>query len=467
MFGYRITLSLISVSAALAGLLFGFDTGVISGAILFINQQFSLSPLQTEIIIGAVLFGALIGAISSGRLTDSFGRKNLLIISAVLFVIGTIFSALAESPTPLICGRFLLGLAIGNSSFSAPLYLSEISEREHRGFMVGLYQLAITLGILLSYIVNYYYSHLGLWRYMLGFGLLPASLLLISLYFLPESPRFLMSKGRLQQAKEVLFAIRKPEHVESELYAIELTLREEKNTFSPFSNKPFRQVLFVGMILAALQQVTGINTIIYYAPTILKSAGFQTSQAFLSTLLIGVVNVLVSIICLPLIDSLGRRKLLLSGLIGMLASLLLLGLSVKLQVAHPGLKPVMAISMMLYITSFAYSLGPITFVLISEIFPLCIRGQSMSIAISCNWLANLVVAATFLSLVNTLGLTSAFYFYALMCLGAISFVYFYVPETKGVSLEKLENNLSSGIPIRHLGESHYEGSPISGEQHAS
>lgn len=466
MSGQKLTLSLVSMSAALAGILFGFDTGVISGAIIFIKQQFYLSALQTELIVGAVLLGALIGAISSGRLTDRYGRKKLLILSALLFVIGTLLSALAANTNALVAGRLILGLAIGNSSFSAPLYLSEISQKEHRGFMVGLYQLAITVGILLSYIVNYHYAQHELWRYMLGFGLIPASLLLFFLTFLPESPRFLIKAGLVQQAKAVLSSIRPAHQVDSELYAIELTAKEEAKTQSPFSKKPYRQILYTGMTLAAMQQLTGINTIIYYAPTILKLAHFQTSQAFLSTLLIGVVNVIVSIIVLPLIDSLGRRKLLLSGLIGMMVSLLLLGVSVKLQAAHPGLRPVMAISMMLYITSFAYSLGPITFVLISEIFPLSIRGQSMSIAISCNWLTNLIVAATFLSLVNWLGLTHTFYFYALTCLGAISFVYFYIPETKGVSLEQLENNLTSGVAIRQLGNACLD-TQTSGEQHAT
>lgn len=467
MLRHQLTLYLMSFSAAIAGLLFGFDTGVISGAIIFINKQFHLTPFQTECVISAVLLGALIGAISSGRLTDIYGRKKSLCASAILFVAGTVFSFLAHSPLLLMFGRFLLGLAIGNSSFSTPLYLSEISQKDKRGFIVGLYQLAITLGILLSYMVNYYYAQEGLWRYMLGFGLIPSSLLLFTLYLLPESPRFLMSQGKNNEAKAVLASIREKDKVESELYTIELTIAEESKTKSPFSIKPFRQVLLIGMGLAALQQLTGINTIIYYAPTILQTAGFHTSQAFLSTLLIGVVNVLVSIISLPLIDSIGRRKLLLSGLIGMMVSLLLLGLSVKLQASHPHLKPVMAISMMLYITSFAYSLGPMTFVIISEIFPLVIRGQSMSLAISANWLSNLLVAITFLSLIKWLGLTDTFYFYAFMCLAAISFVYWFIPETKGVSLEQLENNLMSGMPIRELGIPCNDTTNSPGEQHAT
>ncbi len=463
----HLSMIVISLLAALSGLLFGFDTGVISGAILFINQNFSLLPSQTEWVISVVLLGALFGAVSSGRLTDRYGRKRLLMWSSLLFILGTLISSLATNILTLECGRFLLGLAIGNSSFTTPLYLAEISQKEKRGFMVALYQLAITIGILLSYFVNLYYAPIGAWRMMLGFGIIPASLLLISLFFVPESPRYLLSMGFLDKAKAVLCKLRSSHEVEQELYNISLVKNDHDNWKTLIFDKHFRRVLTVGITLASLQQITGINTIIYYAPTIFKLSDFSTHNAFLATLLVGLVNMLVSIIVLPLVDTLGRRKLLMSGLSGMMISLMLLGLSVSFSTTHPHLKPLMPISMMLYIACFAFSLGPMTFVLISEIFPLAIRGFSMSLAIGANWLSNMLVAITFLSLIQAVGLTNTFYFYAACCLVALSFVYFFVPETKGVSLEKIENNLFSGVQMSRIGLDIEHPKNTLGETHAA
>lgn len=445
-------MSLIGLVAAMAGLLFGFDTGVISGAILFINHHFALTAIQTEMVVASVLLGAFLGAISCGRLCDLIGRKRILLITALTFIIGTLVSGFAMQVSQLMLGRFILGVAIGIASFSAPLYLSELSVKEYRGFMVTLYHLALTLGIFASYLIDYHYEPGGQWRLMLLSGIYPALLMFCGVLFLPESPRFLCQKGQIDRARAILKALRKPEAVESEITEITNSKREDSQFSDIVRDKNLRRVLVVGMSLATLQQVTGINTIIYYAPTIFTLSGFDNHYAIYLTLFIGGLNALVNFLILPLVDKLGRRKLLICGLTGMAVSLMLLGLVISLKANHPSLSPLIGFSMMCYIASFSASLGPITFVVTSEIFPLNIRGVGMSLSMSCNWFCNMLVAMTFLTLIQFFGMTHTFYFYAMMCFVALSFVYYFVPETKGVSLENIESNLYNGLPTRQLGQ---------------
>lgn len=441
----------ISVFAALAGLLFGYDTGIISGAILFIKKDFSLSPFQEELVISAVLFGALIGSALSGRVIDLFGRRKVLQFTAVTFIIGSLATAYAANVDILIIGRIILGVAIGVGSFTAPLYLAEIAPQKIRGMLVSLNQLAITVGILFSYLVNYYFAAQGRWSWMLGLGVVPATILLVGTFFLPESPRWMLLKGWEEKARHVLQRIRVGNNIEEEFNQIKQTVEMEKGTHRLLFAKWVRPILIISLGLSFFQQVTGINTIIYYAPTILQLAGFQQAGgAILATIGIGVVNVLFTIIALPLLDRWGRKPLLYMGLSGMFLGLTALGFAFH----YPhlvALRWVAVASMVVYIASFAMSLGPIMWLIISEIFPLNIRGVGASLAIAVSWAFNMFVALTFLSLIQAIGPGHTFWLYASLCILGGFFVYFLVPETKNCSLEHIEQNLRAGRPSRELG----------------
>jgi len=441
----------ISACAALAGLIFGYDTGIISGAVLFIEKDFSLSSFQIEMVVSAVLLGALIGSGCGGRLADRFGRRKVLLFTAVTFVIGSLSSAIAPNTDALIVSRIILGLAIGVGSFTAPLYLAEIAPRDIRGMLVSLNQLAITVGIVFSYLVSYYFSAHGRWPWMLGVGVVPASILFLGAMFLPESPRWMVLRGLDQKAHATLQHLRAGEKIDKEFSEIQKTVKMEKGTHRLLFEKWVRPILFISLGLSFFQQVTGINTIIYYAPTILEIAGFQQARgAILATLGIGIINVLFTVISLPLIDRWGRRPLLLIGLAGMFSSLAVMGIAFY----YPGfsaLRWVTVGSMIVYIASFATSLGPIMWLMISEIFPLSIRGVGSSLAISASWGFNMLVSLTFLTLMQFMGPSRIFWLYAILCILGWLFVYFIVPETKDCSLEKIEENLRLGHPSRELG----------------
>jgi len=443
----------IAAIAALAGLLFGYDTGVISGAILFIKDQFALSPLLEGMVVSAVLLGAVIGAASSGQLSDRFGRRRVLIATAIIFTLGSIGTAMAPTVTFLIMGRVVLGLAIGVASFVAPLYISEISPIHIRGALVSLNQLAITCGIVLSYVIDYSFAGGQSWRWMFAIGVFPAVTLWIGMIFLPPSPRWLMSRSLADKAREVLSRVRGTSDVREELTAIQATLREEtggwKELFQPWLRLP----LFIGLILGLFQQITGINVVIYYAPTIFEFAGFTSAAvAILATAGVGIVNVLMTIVAIKLVDRVGRRPLLAVGLIGMTISLSVLGFAFSLPALTEALKWIAVGSLMLYVASFAISLGPIFWLIIAEIYPLKIRGRAMSLATMFSWICNLAVALTFLILIQKLGRAGTFWMYGAICIAGWFFCYFFVPETKGRSLEEIEEHWHSGKSPRELGK---------------
>ena len=446
----------ITAIAALAGILFGYDTGVVSGAILFINDEFQLSAHTNGIVVSAVLFGALVGAMSSGRLADQWGRKKLLIADAIIFIFGTIATAVASSISEIVAGRIVVGIAIGVASYVAPLYISEIAPAKYRGALVSLNQLAITLGILLSYVVDYHFAQYGAWRYMFAAGVIPAFGFFIGLLYLPDSPRWIASRGDITTSFNILQRIHGTAQLaKQELVAIQESLRKQDQSwralFSPF----IRSTLTIGVGLAILQQVTGINTIIYYAPTIFKMAGFETaSSAILATMSVGVTFVIFTLVALPLIDTLGRRPLLLIGLTGMAGSLLLLAWAFHFSTPLPSLKWVTILGMLLYIACFAFSLGPIMWLMIAEIYPLKVRGLGSSLATAANWGSNMIVAYTFLSLVSALGASGAFFLYFVISLFGIAFIYFLVPETKSITLEQIEMRLQAGLSFRKLGLCH-------------
>lgn len=437
--------------AALGGFLFGFDTGVISGAILFIAKEFHLSAFTNGLVVSAALFGALLGAISSGRVTDYLGRRRLLLILGFIFIFGTLLTALASTVFWLIIGRVIVGFAIGISSFTVPLYIAELAPAQYRGALVSLNQLALTIGILISYFVDVFFAREAAWRWMFVLGVIPAIALLIGMIFLPESPRWLMLKGFTEKARHVLQRIRTGS-VEAEIAGIQTLLREEKGDWHMLLRPWLRPALIIGFGMAFLQQATGINTIIYYAPTVLEIAGFHHAVgAILATAGVGLVNVLFTAIALPLLDSMGRRPLTLVGLAGMAIGLGALSFSFHAAATSTWLKWLALASMILYIACFAFSLGVVVWLFISEIFPLRIRGLATSLAIAATWGINMIVALTFLTLINKFGASGTFLIYCLVCIAGWLFVYFMVPETKNISLEKIAMNLLAGKKGRELG----------------
>jgi len=437
--------------AAMAGLLFGYDTGVISGAILFIKDQFALTAGVEEMVVSAVLLGAIAGAAISGQLADRFGRRRIIIVTAVIFIIGSTASALAPSIGFLIASRVIIGIAIGIASLTAPLYISEISPAKMRGALVSLNQLAITCGIVLSYIVDYSFAGDKDWRLMFLMGVIPAVILGVGMLFLPASPRWLMSRSLMDKAEGVLKRIRNTDDVQEEAAAIKETLSEETGGWKELFQSWVRLPLIIGIGIASIQAVTGINVVIYYAPTIFGFAGFASaSSAILATTGVGIVNVLMTIVSIKLIDKVGRRPLLIAGLIGMVVSLSALGLTFYLPTLSGIMKGVAVGSLALYIASFAVSLGPIAWLLIAEVYPLKIRGRAMSIATMANWGCNLLVAMTFLTLVQKLGRSWTFWTYAAIGVVGWLFCYFLVPETKGHTLEQIEEHWRGGKGPRQL-----------------
>jgi len=448
---YSPILYLTAFIVALGGLLSGFDTGVISGALLFIKDEWNLSDYLQGILVSSTLVGATIGAILNGHLADLFGRKKILIFTAVLFFIGSIFCAAAPDINILILSRFIVGLAIGVVTFATPLYLSEISPEKIRGMLVSLFQLAITMGILFSYLVNAGLSNVQFgWRLMLLFGVFPAVILGIGMAFMSDTPRWLVSKGRVEEAKKVFQKIEPEIDADKEISEIKNVLKNENNNKKFEFKKWMAAPLLLGIGLMFCQQWTGINTIIYYAPTILKIAGFNSnSSAIYATVGIGVVNCLMTFIAIFLSDKTGRKPLLYAGLIGMAVCLFILGSAFQFgEALGASLKWVSLFSSMFYIAFFSFSLGPIILLLVSEIFPLKFRGLGMSISTMSNFLFNFTVTLSFLPLINKISEANTFYLYGIIAIICILYVYFMVPETKGISLETIEKNWQNGVSPR-------------------
>ena len=435
--------ALIAATAALGGLLFGYDTGVISGALLFLRDAFHLSPLMQGVVTSTALLGAAVGAAFAGTLSDRYGRRPLILATALIFVAGSLVSAFATALSVLLAGRLLVGLGIGVSSMLAPLYLAETAPAESRGAMVSLNQLMITTGILVSYLVGYGFASGGEWRWMLGLGALPGLVLAGGMLALPESPRWLAGHGHLADARRALQALRghgeTARQIEAELDGIEDDIAREGTGRgrASLSDPALRMPLVVGVGLAVFQQVTGINTVIYFAPTIFQAAGLSSASAsILATAGVGAVNVAMTLVAIRLVDRVGRRILLLVGLAGMAASLVVLG-GAFLFGAGGALGWITAASLTAYVGFFAVGLGPVFWLLISEIFPTAARGRCMSLATVANWGVNLVVALTFLDLVDGVGRPATFFLYAAFTALAFVFTLRLVPETKGRGLEDM------------------------------
>lgn len=426
--------------AALSGLLFGYDTGVISGALPFMNHQFHLTPLMQGAVVSGVLFGATFSSLASGRVTDRFGRKKIILVSALLFAVGSIATALAPAVGIVIAGRVVLGVAIGIASFVAPLYISEMAPPAIRGALVSLNQLAITIGILLSYLVDYRFTPSGNWPAMVGLGCVPAILLALGILPLPESARWLVLSGNETKAAMVLRKIRNSDDVQGELQEIKGSFSKERGSWRELFAPHLRNSLIIGVGLGLFQQFVGINTIIYYAPMIFSAAGMESnSMKILATAGVGLFNVVMTIVSVLLIDKLGRRTLLIVGNVFMALSLAALSLASFLHISGTPMMWIGLGSTLAFVGAFAISLGPVFWLIIAEIYPLRIRGLAMSLATSVSWLSNMIVSFSFPLALERLGIGSVFAIYCVICLASLLFSWRIVPETKGLSLEQIES----------------------------
>ena len=452
----KITVILLVATAvsAVGGILFGFDTGIISGAILFIQHDWNLSTTEESIATSSVLIGAILGAIFGGYSADRLGRKRSIIAGSGLFVVGT-FIVIASQGLPIfVVGRILIGIAIGLASFIVPMYISELAPERIRGSLVSLNQLFVTFGILVSYGVDNFFSTSGAWRLMFACGLIAGFILLIGMSFMPFSPRWLILKHKQEKTRQTLQKIRGTQDVQSEISEIQETLKTETKRLSQFKSSFLKYPLIVGVGLAIFQQITGVNTIIYYAPTIFQFAGLSSDTAAIAaTTGVGAANLIVTAIALVLVARVGRRPLLLVGIAGMTISLVFLGagfvFATSAQASAVG--TITAISLIAYISFFAIGLGPVFWLLISEIFPLQARGTAMSIATVANWGANFLITLLFLGLVDVLGQSGTFWLFAAIGIIAFLFTLRLDPETKGLTLEQIEDHFKKGKHPRHLG----------------
>lgn len=444
-----ITLILVAITASLGGLLSGFDMGVISGALLYINQTWTLSPLEQGWLVSSAIVGSVIGAAANGVLADIYGRKKIIIATALIFIAGSLMCGYAATAGWLIFSRIIIGIAVGMISFVAPIYLSEIAPEKIRGSLVSLYQLALTAGILLSYLINRIFANTELnWRWMLGSGTVPAVILLTGILFLHDTPRWLISKNRIDEARQVFRRILKKEEVEAHISEIQETLSTSSEKQKVKIKKWMLMPVFIGVGLMFVQICTGINTIIYYTPTIFNLAGFSDNiSAIYATIGIGLVNFLMTFIAIAYIDKFGRKPLLYIGLSGMLISLFIL--SGAFAMGESG-KWLAVASVVIYIASFAMSLGPICWIMVSEIIPLKIRGFAMSAATVANFAFNFIVVLSFLPMLEIFGKAPTFFVFGLITILSLFFVYFFVPETKGISLEKIEKNWHNHIKPRNF-----------------
>ncbi len=433
---------LISVVAALGGLLFGFDTAVISGTINFIQPYFGLSEAGLGWTVSSLLFGCIAGVFLAGKAGDHYGRKKVLMVAALLFFISAVGSASAHSLIFFIVARTLGGIAVGVASILSPMYIAELAPAKYRGTLVSLNQLAIVIGILVAFFSNYLLVDTGEnnWRWMLLVMAAPAVLLFFSLFLVPESPRWLVARGRNDDALQVLVKTSGKKNASAELKEIEETLKnQEESTFSDLLAPKIKPLLYIGIILAVFQQITGINTIMYYAPKIFANVGQSNDSALFQTILIGGTNLLFTLVAMVLIDRLGRKLLIIIGSTGMM--LMLSGLS-ALYFTNQTSGVLVLIFILGYIAFFAASLGPALWVVAAELFPNRLRSKGMSIAIVSLWIACTVVTIVFPIMLEKLSGGITFLIFALICLANLVYVLKYVPETKGKTLEELEKEFA-------------------------
>lgn len=430
--------------ASVGGLLFGYDTAVISGAIGFMKVYYQLSDVMTGWVASCALLGCIIGAMYSGKLSDHIGRKKVLMISALLFTVSSLGTAIAPELWIFVLFRILGGMGIGIASMLSPMYISEMAPAAIRGRLISIFQLGIVTGILVIYFVNAYIAGIhdenwnistG-WRWMFGSGIIPSVIFMVLLLTVPESPRWLASQKRNTEALHILTRINGPVMAGLELESINRSLKDETSfSFSDLKEPGLKRVLIIGILLAVFSQITGINAIMYYAPEIFKATGVGSDSAFIQTILVGVINVIFTFVAIKYVDLWGRKKLLLLGISGMTICLFIVGLAFYTQ--QQGYLVLVAI--LGYIASFAMSLGPLTFVVIAEIFPTKARATAMSVATFFLWAAVFLVSQTFPVLIGSIGNANTFWLYMAIAVIVFLFIWKKVPETKGKTLEEIED----------------------------
>ena len=450
------TLVGVAIVIMLAGVLFGYDQGVISGALDGIKKQFNVSTFLLEVITSWVTLGAMVGALVAGGLADRLGRRMTILMASLLFTAGALIEAFAPGSTILVLGRLIVGFGVGVASVAAPLYAAEMAPARLRGRFVSLYQLAITIGIFIAYLVDFVLSHDNRWRAMLGVSAIPAVLLALAAWPLSDSPRWYMQAGRRADAERSLRKVKGVEDVTTALDTMQASIDEDARSVAGWKTVfalQWRRPLTIGVTLAVLQQLTGINAVIYYANQIFEAAGFisPTSQSLATLWAIGAVNVVATFVAVVWVDRFGRKPLLFIGTTGMGISLVVVGaMFLQLSKVAPGAVAhtatttsgaglITLVALVVFIASFAFSLGPIVWTIINEIFPSNVRGKAVAIATAANWFAAWLVAQFFLTLVDLITTTGVFWVFAGFCAVTYWFVRRYVPETKGRSLEQIQS----------------------------
>ncbi|QCR24973.1 sugar porter family MFS transporter [Pontibacter sp. SGAir0037] len=445
----------ITIVATMGGLLFGFDMAVISGVLPFVKEQFLLSAAEEGWFVSSALVGAIGGVGFSGELSDRWGRKNLLLLAAILFLVSAVGTAGAPSFIVLVIARMLGGIGVGVASIVAPLYISEIAPAAVRGRLVTFYQLAITLGIVVAYLTNAGLLNISLaggessrseglfeylvmdevWRSMFGLEALPAVLFLIGLLFVPESPRWLIQKGRVAEGIGILSRISSRPEAEKDALSIQHTLKQETGSYKELFAPGMRKALWIGLLLPLFSQFSGVNAVIYYGPRILNDAGIDMSNALMGQVIFGLANFLFTLIAVWKVDKLGRRPLYLIGSAGATVSLFLTGYSFY----SGGSNLLLLVSIIVFLACFAFSIGPLKFVVAAEIFPNKVRGRALALSIMVMWVADTIVGQITPIFLASYGAAVTFWFFAAFCLIAFWVVYKMVPETKGKTLEEIQN----------------------------
>lgn len=428
----------VSFIAGLGGILYGFDVGIIAAALLFVRNTFSLSTRLQEIVVSVVPAGTMLGAVVGGFLSDRLGRRITLLWSGVIFIVGSILAPLAPNVGALIAARSLLGFAIGFTSVTAPVYVSELSPPQLRGTLIGMYQFALTLGIVFANLIGYWYAAEQSWRLMFATGVLPAAVFLALVFTVPESPRWLFIQDRAEEAKQVLFSYTDARGAQLLLNDIQhaIVLKQNRQRWSTFFVTA-RRGLIIAVGFVVLQQLCGINTIVYYGPQIFASAGIDSNQhAILASVLVSVMNMLATVIALFLVDRIGRKPLLYAGVGGMLASLLVLAITFGHRATYAtGVTAV--VCLMFYIACCAASMGPIAWILVGEVFPLQLRSRGAAAATLGYGISNTLVSLTFLSVIHRIGNAWTFGIFAFFCVITLFFTRFIIPETKALELESI------------------------------
>lgn len=445
----KINKKMIFFIGALGGLLYGYDMGVISGALLYLKDDIPLNAYTEGLVVSSMLVGAIVGAGLSGPLSEKLGRRRLVFMISIVFIIGALILALAPTMEILVLGRVIIGLAVGGSTAIVPVYLSELAPTDARGSLSSLNQLMITIGILASYLVNYAFAPIEGWRWMLGLAVVPSVILMIGVIFMPESPRWLLEKRGEKAARDVMKLTYPASEIDHKIENMKKINQIADNTWTVLKSPWLLSTIIIGSVFALLQQLIGINAIIYYAPKIFATAGFGESTAILSTVGIGVVNVLVTIFAISIIDKIDRKKLLVIGNIGMVASLLIMSALIWL-IGVNSAAWIILLCLTTFIIFFGVSWGPVLWVMLPELFPMRARGAATGIAALVLSIGSLLVAQFFPVLTDVLQVQQVFLIFAVIGIIAMIFVIKFLPETRGRSLEQIEQDLRARTNAKNV-----------------